>query len=185
MANLFVDAVRCVSETDETGSDDVYLVVFRGDPKPPFNSNLGVHGPGQPWSDFDTGELDPTDVSIAKFFPDAVYVVMLVEEDDGRDLSGSDIIDNWKLKCGIAWRNAMLSIAAGGHLPPTPALAAAAAQSVGDAMRELAKTDMEFPTGNDDPIGSPQQVVIAPGQTPTLVFKSGDGGVYRIRFKVQ
>src|SRR4051794_13018912 len=57
MTNLVVDAIRCVEETDEVGSDDVYIVIFRGDPKPPFSSNLGVHGPGSFWRDLDSGDL--------------------------------------------------------------------------------------------------------------------------------
>jgi len=183
MSQLVIDAVRCVEETNEAGSDDVYIVIFRGDPKPPFGSNVGVHGPGSVWSDFDKGELEGTDVSIANFFPDAVYVIMLVEEDNARDISGKDVLGQWKFECGAAWRAAMISLAVGGLLPPTPVQIAAAAQDVANAMHGLASIYMDFPIGNDDAIGNPQQVVIAPGQTPTLHFK-GDGGYYRIRFKV-
>lgn len=60
MSSLVIDAVRCREETDEIGSDDVYVVVFRGDPKAPFGSNVGVHGPGSVWSDFDTTEFEGT-----------------------------------------------------------------------------------------------------------------------------
>ena len=33
MLSLVIDAARCREETDEIGSVDVYVVVFRGDPK--------------------------------------------------------------------------------------------------------------------------------------------------------
>ena len=45
MSSLVIDAVRCREETDEIGSDDVYVVVFRGDPKAPFGSNLVFTAP--------------------------------------------------------------------------------------------------------------------------------------------
>jgi hypothetical protein len=180
---LVIDGMRCVEETDEVGSDDVYIVIFRGDPKPPFGSNVGVHGPGQAWSDFDTGELEGSDVPIAMFFPDAVYVIMLVEEDNARDISGSEVIGAWKSQCGLVWRGALLPLQLSGKLPPSPAQTAAAAQNVAQAMLGLASLYMELPKGNDDAIGNPQQVVVSSGQATTLTFK-GDGGHYRIRFKV-
>ena len=184
MSSLVIDAVRCREETDEIGSDDVYVVVFRGDPKAPFGSNVGVHGPGSVWSDFDTTEFEGTDVPIAKFFPDPVYVVMLVEEDNARDISGAEVIGAWKSQLGLVWRGAMLSLAFGNSLPPSPAAAAAAAQNIAQAMLGLASVYMELPKGNDDPIGNPQQVVITPANTTPLLHFHGAGGYYRIRFKV-
>ena len=69
MSSLVIDAVRCREETDEIGSDDVYVVVFRGDPKAPFGSNVGVHGPGSVWSDFDTTEFEGTGRSNREILP--------------------------------------------------------------------------------------------------------------------
>jgi hypothetical protein len=40
-----VDRVACLQETSELGSDDVYIVTFRGNTIAPFDSNVGVHGP--------------------------------------------------------------------------------------------------------------------------------------------
>lgn len=194
MPSLVIDAVRCVEETDESGSDDVYIIIFRGDPKPPFGSNVGVHGPGWNfnegeftpglnWMDFDSGELWNPDVPIAMYFPDAVYMIMLVEEDNSRDISGAEILGAWRSQCGLVWRGALLPLQLSGQLPAPPAKLTTAAQTVGQTMLGLASLYMEFPKGNDDVIGKPQQVVISPGQTPTLHFK-GDGGYYRIRFKI-
>lgn len=192
MSSLVVDAVRCVEETDEVGSDDVYMIIFRGDPKPPFSSNLGVHGPGNFWSNLDSGDLreskllrffDPDAIPIAQYFSDAVYVIMLVEEDASKDISGSEVIGAWKTVCGAAWKGALLGLRLSGNWPPSAAQLSTAASNVGHAMLGLASIYMEFPKGDDDVIGKPQQIVISPGKTPTHHFK-GDGGYYRVRFNI-
>ena len=100
MASLVVDAIRCVTETDEHGSDDVYIITFRRNTTAPFNSNVGVHGPGTLWTDFDSGNVELTDVTIATFRPDAVYVVMLVERDNDRDISGDEVLGARPLRAG-------------------------------------------------------------------------------------
>ena len=45
-------------------------------------------------------------------------------------------------------------------------------------MEGLASIYMEFPKGNDDLIGAPKRVKIAPGQLVNIDFK-GDGGHYQ------
>jgi len=109
---------------------------------------------------------------------------MLVEEDNARDISGAEVIGAWKSQLGLVWRGAMLSLAFGNSLPPSPAAAAAAAQNIAQAMLGLASVYMELPKGNDDPIGNPQQVVITPANTTPLLHFHGAGRYYRIRFKV-
>jgi len=39
MASLKVDAIRCVTETDEAWSDDIYLVTFQGNTTAPFDND--------------------------------------------------------------------------------------------------------------------------------------------------
>jgi hypothetical protein len=168
MAQLLVDAVRCVEETDEIGSDDVYLMIFRGETIKPFNSNVGVHGPEGFWGDFDTGQLRNTDVAVAKFFSTSAYVVMLVEEDHARDISGAEVLGEWRFQCGATWRAAMISLGTPVLVgqPASPAQVAAACKDVGNTMQGLCSIYMSFPKGDDDAIGAPQQVKIAPGQMP-------------------
>ncbi|MBI5903803.1 MAG: hypothetical protein HZB84_10025 [Deltaproteobacteria bacterium] len=177
---IFVDHVWCKEETDEIGSDDVYIVVFRGNTTPPFSSNVAVHGPGDFWDDFDSGDEWSQDIPVAKFYPSSVYVVMLVEEDVNRDISGSDVIGAWKSQTDLTWKSIMLSMG-GGSL--TAGQKASAAQGIANTMMGLSSIYMEFPKGNDDIIGAPKQIVIQEGQKPVVEFK-GDGGHYKIRFKV-
>ena len=170
MASLVVDRVHCVQESDEVGSDDIYMVVFRGNTTLPFNSNLGVQAPAF-WRDFDEGETSNTDRVIATFVPGAVYVVMLVEEDNDRDIAG-DVIDFWRSQTDLTWKAQMIA----GAKP------ADAAQAIKTTMSGLASVFMEFPKGNDDVI-EVGRIIAAPGVPTTRHFK-GDGADYEITFKV-
>src|SRR5688572_6689626 len=119
--SLIVDKIKCLEESDENGADDIYLITFRGRTLAPFESNLGSLGPGAAWSDFDTGETHGTDVGIAKTFSDAVYAVMMVDEDDGKDISGDAVLGAWKAQTDLAWKSAMLGMVAGGIDTSSPA----------------------------------------------------------------
>src|SRR5262245_49125146 len=46
MPKLIVDKLKCIVESDEIGSDDVYLVVFVGRKATPLDCELFVVGPG-------------------------------------------------------------------------------------------------------------------------------------------
>jgi len=183
MASLKVDALRCITETDEVGSDDVYVITFRGNTTAPFASNVGVRGPGTLWTDFDSGNLESTDVTIATFRADAVYVVMLVERDNDRDISGDEVIGAWRSQLDAAWKLTMFSLLGANPAPASESQRAVAAQTIVNAMLGLASIYMEFPKGNDDVIDVPKRVRIAPGQLVKHEFY-GDGGHYRIAFKV-
>jgi hypothetical protein len=183
MASLVIDAIRCVTETDELGSDDVYVVTFRGNTTKPFDSNVGVHGPGSLWTDFDSGDLEGTDVTIAMFRSDAVYVVMLVEQDNGTDISGADVVGAFKAQCDLTWKAQMLALLGGGAGPANEAQRAAAAQAIANTMLGLTSIYKNFPFGNDDVVDVPKRIAIKPGQLVKQEFY-GDGGHYRIAFKV-
>lgn len=183
MAQLTVDQIWCDEETDEVGSDSVYFVVFRGNTTGDFNSNVGVHGPGLHWDDFDTGEATGHDKAIAQYFPESVYVVTLIEKDHGRDIAGPAVIGAWKAQTGITWKSIMVSLTLSSPGPLSAQQKAGAAQGIRSAMLGLSSIYNEFPFGDDDMISQPKQIVIAPGQKPTLTF-NGDGGRYRVRFKI-
>lgn len=191
MAMLMIDRVRCKEESDEAGADDVYVVVFRGNTAAPFNSNVAVHGPGEFWDDFDTDDARNIDVPIAKWRTDAVYVVMLVEEDNSRDISGNEVIGAWKAQAALAWQAAMISLHASAGVPLTSPLPEAqrqaAAAGIVDVMEGLASIYMSFPKGNDDILGRPQRIPIKAGQPVTIDYVSPpakEDARYRITFKV-
>ncbi len=180
---LVVDQIQCNEETNEGGSDDIYLVIFRGNTTGNFDNNVGVHGPGGFWDDFDTGEVRNLDKAIAQYFPDSVYVTMLIEEDNDRDISGAEVIGAWKAQAALTWNATMLSFQQAGMFPLSTQRKAYAARKVGDALKGLASIYTNFPFGNDERIDQPKQIVISPGQTPVIAF-NGDGGRYKVRFKI-
>ena len=161
----------------------VYMVVFRGHTTAPFASNVASWGPGEFWDDFDTGEDWSQDIAIAKWRKDAVYVVMLVEEDNNKDISGAAVLGAWKAQTALTWKAQMLTLLGGGPGPATEAQKQVAADAIKSVMQGLSSLYMEFPKGNDDIVGAPKRLKISPGQLPTIDFV-GDGGHYRIRFKV-
>ena len=106
--SLIVDKIKCVEESDEVGADDIYLITFRGRTVAPFESNVGSVGPGAAWSNFDSGETHGDDVGIAKTFSDAVYAVMMVEKDDGKDIAGDAVLGAWKAQTNLIWKSVIV-----------------------------------------------------------------------------
>ena len=168
MASVVVDSIKCLEETTEVAdSDRIYMIVFRGNTIPPFNSNVAVHAPSA-WQDFDKGETQHGDRAIAQFVPGAVYVVMLVEQDDERDIKDPGAIGGWRTATDAKWKADM----ALGESP------AEAAQNIIDLMQGL----IHLPLLNDDPIGARHFSANAIPQA--AITYSGHGGKYQVKFKV-
>jgi len=183
MATIFVDQMLCKESSD--AADDIYMIAFRGNTTPPFDSNVAVKGPGNFWDDFDTGEPWNQDIPIAMYRPDAVYVVMLVEQDSGRDI-GDKSLGLWKTITDGDWKGTMISQLAA-NLPPNqePQMTAAAVSMI-NAFKGAADATIRAPKDPDDTLGAPQRLIVSPGNPRTLEFKEKGGtGHYRVRFKVQ
>jgi len=181
--SLVVDKIACIEESDEPGSDDIYLVVFRGFAAAPFDSNLVSIGPGSTWDDFDTGEVRGTDVGIAKTRPDAVYAVMMVEEDNGKDISG-DVVNFWKSQTNLTWKATMLGLAVAGQQTTSENAKLAGYLAVKNTMKGLVSISMEFPKGNDDLISVRRVHIVTPGQSEKLRFRSDEeDATYDVTFK--
>src|SRR5262245_55938891 len=148
--SLVVDKIKCVEESDEIGADDIYLVVFRGRTLAPFNSNLASVGPGSAWSDFDTGETHGSDVTIAQTQADAVYAVMMVEKDKGKDVTGDEVIGAWKAQTSLVWKSIMLSLVSAGLATGSNSAKASGYAGIKNALHGLASLYMNFPKGDDD-----------------------------------
>src|SRR5687767_6082495 len=106
MPTIFVDQMLCKESAD--AADDIYMIVFRGNTTPPFNSNVAVKGPGTFWDDFDAGEVWNQNITVAMYRPDAVYVVMLIEQDSKKDIDDT-ALGLWKSMTDLAWKAVMLS----------------------------------------------------------------------------
>jgi hypothetical protein len=182
--SLVVDKIKCIEESDELGADDIYLVVFRGYATAPFDSNLASAGPGAAWSDFETGDTRHTDVTIAKTRADAVYAIMMVEKDHGKDISGDEVLGTWKAQTDLAWKATMLSFASSGQSTNSETAKLAGYNAVKKAMLGLASLYMEIPNGDDDVIRVRRVTIVSPGQSQTLRFRSdAEDATYDVTFK--
>jgi hypothetical protein len=106
MAGVYVGYMLCKESSD--AADDIYVIAFRGNTTAPYYSNVGVHGPGNFWDDFDAGEARNQDIPLAYYRPDAEYVVQLVDEDGGRDID-STALGLWKTWTNLTWKSVMIS----------------------------------------------------------------------------
>lgn len=184
--SLVVDRIRCIEESDEVGSDDIYLIVFQGRTVAPFVSGLNSIGPGNFWDDFDTGETRRRDRRVASTNADGVYAVMMVEEDNRKDIRGSNVLGAWRAQTALIWRAIMLSqVAAGGSTTSERARRAGFA-GIRDALNGLAGIYTEFPFGNDDVIDVERVTINRPGQSQTIRFRSPshlEDATYNVTFK--
>lgn len=182
--SLVVDKIKCVEESDEIGSDSCYIVVFRGNTNSPFNTGVASVGPGSAWDDFDTGETAHKDVSIAQTNANAVYAVMLVEKDHGKDILGDEVLGAWRAQLDLVWKSVMLGFAAGG-LPTNSANAQNAGfTAIRNAMNGLASIYMDIPFGNDDVIAVRRVTIVNPGSSQGIRFRSdAEDATYDITFK--
>uniref|UniRef100_A0A7C1JK61 Uncharacterized protein n=1 Tax=Caldilinea aerophila TaxID=133453 RepID=A0A7C1JK61_9CHLR len=182
--SLVVDKIKCIEESNEIGADDIYLIVFRGRTVAPFESNLASIGPGSAWSDFDTGETHHTDVTIAKTQADAVYAVMMVEKDMGKDISGVEVIGAWKAQTDLVWKSIMMGFVAAGQPTSSNSAKAAGFAGIKNALNGLASLYMSFPKGNDDVIDVKRVTITSLGQAQTIRFRSdAEDATYDVTFK--
>lgn len=186
--SLVIDKIKCIEESDDevfSSADDIYLIAFIGRTVPPFRSALGSLGPGSAWSDFDTGETHHTDVNTGLFSAsDALYVVMMVEKDSGKDIDGDAVVGAWRAQSDLIWKSIMLSMVAGGIPTNTEAARNSGFTGIKNAFNGLASIYMEFPKGNDDIIDIRRVTITNPGQSQTLRFHSEDeDATYDVTFK--
>jgi hypothetical protein len=182
--SLVVDKIKCVEESDEIGSDDIYLVVFQGRTSAPFSTGLSSIGPGTPWEDFDTGETHNTDVRIASTNADAVYAVMMVEQDNGKDVTGTDTIGAWKAQTDLVWKSIMLGFVAGGLPTNSENAKTSAFTGISNALNGLASLYLNFPKGNDDVLAVKRVTIVDAGRSETIRFRSNaEDATYDVTFK--
>jgi hypothetical protein len=182
--SLVVDRMKAVEESDEAGSDDIYLIVFQGRTVSPFVSGLNVIGPGNFWDDFDTGEVENTDHRLGTTNSDGVYAVMMVEKDSDRDIAGTAVVSLWKAQSDLVWKSIMLSLVAGGTPTGTEAAKSAGFAGIKNALNGLASVYMEFPKGDDDVIDVKRVTITQPGQSQTIRFRSNkEDATYDVTFK--
>ena len=94
MPKLMLEKFQCVEETDEVGSDNPYFFTFVGQ-----RSSLTTTVVSTQLSfwknEVDSGDMIPVHVEITSAFnlnpADTLLICGMVEQDDGRDVSGSKV----------------------------------------------------------------------------------------------
>jgi len=184
---LIVDKIKCDEESDEVGADSIYLISFIGRTVAPFSSALGTLGPGSAWNDFETGETVNQDVNTGLFTAsDAVYAVMMVERDSSKDISGNEVVGNWRARTDLAWKSIMLGFALGNLPTGTNAAKDAGFAAIRNTLNGLADQHMGFPFGDDDVIDVKRVTITQPGQSQTIMFRSPsnqEDATYHVTFK--
>jgi hypothetical protein len=170
--SLIVDKIKCVEESDETGTDDIYLIVFQGRTIAPYVSGLNSVGPGSAWKDFETGKTRHADLRVAPTNSDSVYAVMMVEQDSSKDIAGEAVIGAWRAQTDLVWKSIMLGLDAGGIATDTAAARNAGFAAIRNALNGLSSIYMEFPKGDDDVIDVERVTIAQPGQSQTIRFRS-------------
>ncbi len=181
-AHVYVDQTTCKASSDS--SDDIYLLVFRGSIKAPFNNSMSVIHPPS-FADFDDGESRGNDIQIARFFNNSEYIVALMERDADNDFldNGGKSLDLIRAQSNLAWVTRMGAVTlAGGSVSENDRKSAT--DIVITAIHATIGLATTWPIGDDDKIGAAKRLKIAPGQEPVLPF-NGNGGNYRIRFKIK
>jgi len=182
--SLVIDKIKCVEESDEVGSDDIYLIVFQGRTVPPFSSGLNSVGPGSAWGDFDTGETHGNDVRVASTNADGMYAVMMVEKDNQKDISGDEVVGAWRAQTDLIWKSIMLSLVASGQSTSSESAKSSAFTGMKNALNGLASLYMDFPKGNDDVIKVRRVTIAASGSSQILRFRSDEeDATYDVTFK--
>src|SRR5687768_3632484 len=88
---LVFSQFRCLEETNEIGSDSPYFLVFSASgSNPDLNHTVLVRQPH--WDDeVDSGEAFSPNTAVATVNSNSLVLAAVVEEDDGPDLSSSDV----------------------------------------------------------------------------------------------
>jgi hypothetical protein len=166
-----VAKLKCIEETDEIGRDDIYLVLLIGRrSSPKKEAEVRVVGPGGVWSNLETG--DPprnTDVPLdSNYQPNDFYMVAMVEQDAGSDVSASKL----DMQFEPLWK--------------------AFGVNVTNATDETIATNLTHflnhfigGAGDDELVGSVRLLKKPkPGKPSSMRFQ-GDGGDYKVWFKLK
>ncbi|GHJ43664.1 hypothetical protein Cs7R123_10060 [Catellatospora sp. TT07R-123] len=91
-STLRVATVQCDEETDEIGDDSPYFVVFAASTTNPNATAFGKWGPGAWDNAVATGDIyHPNGAVVSGVGSGWIIVSLMLEEDDGNDLTASEI----------------------------------------------------------------------------------------------
>ncbi len=184
--SLVVDKILRTEGSDEVGIGNIYFIVFHGETVAPFTSDLNVIGFSSDSESSDNGETHHTDVRIATANPDGVSMVMMVEENQSRDIAGRGTIGAWKTQTNLVWKSTMLGMVAGSIDTNTESAKETGFTAIQNALYGLASDDMSPPKGDDDVIDIKRVTISQFGQSQTISFRSfsDQDTTYDVTFKL-
>ena len=169
MANLVLSEFRCVTETDEIGDDSPYFVIFIGNTGTSFSDVKRLRDPQ--WdNNISSGKLVHVNSTVSSGVgTNSLVLVALLEEDNDPDISGQ-ILTNIKQSMS-GWYNTIF--AQGGGISQMEA-----------SLKPLFKQHIEAALSNDDVVAIARLKVTTLSGNLNLLHMWGDGGYYRVRFKM-
>lgn len=175
MGKLYLKEFRCVETTSGPGDDSPYFLIFIGNSGTPRYTRV-VKIRKEAWDNtIESGELKQPDELVNDHVSpggSSIVVVALMEEDDNADFSGSTLTqlrNRMKNFYDDIWENSI-----SGQI-----------QSSGPLFTSEFRIALEDFKGNDDILGVKLlNVNTGSGGLPLLNF-TGDGGRYRVRFRMQ
>jgi hypothetical protein len=172
MSALQVAKLQCIEETNEIGDDDIYFILGIGRRSTASKKGeIKVVGPGQAWEDLSTGDVRNQDVTIdSAFHAQDFYVITMVERDNGKDIVGSEL-DNVKNTFGSLWQTWGVSVQG-----------LTDSQIFGKMQNQI--NLVIGGAGNDDLVGSTQLLQKPSKSSSTTMTFKGDGGKYKVWFKL-
>jgi hypothetical protein len=164
---LKLDRVKCIEQTDVFFDDSPYVLVFATSPTNSGAVQFGKWGPGYLDNVVDSGDTYyPNGTITGGVQPGWTLWTVLMEEDDGNDLSSGDL-NYIESMLWNQWQAAFWQPASTQQLLMTWAFF-------------LAIDDV---TGNDDTVAL-RKFTISGSSAGTDVSFNGDGGAYWLRFKL-
>lgn len=172
MKEVFLHRFKCDIDNDGDDSDSPYVIAFVGFPDLDFQSEMNAIYLNQ----FDdtvasTGAWTQVDLGIWTAEPSSLFLVALLERDDGIDLTGDELS---QLKARMAKK--FVELAKKDHLHGE--------RLVKKMIKEFRRS-INAHTNNDDLIGVRHLPIPASGKSIELRFENGpDAGSYVLDFRV-
>ena len=170
MANLVLKAFRCLLETDEIGDDSPYFVIFIGHAgSPKFSDVKRIRDPQ--WdNNVSSGKLvDNINAAVgSNVDSNTLVLVALLEEDNNPDIAGATLtnVKNWMNSVYNAfWANGSATVT-----------------QLEASLKPEFSNAIYANLANDDVVAIARlKITTLSGNIP-LLYLTGDGGQYRVRF---
>jgi hypothetical protein len=169
MAILSITQVQCLEETNEVGSDSIYFVILIGKTRYPFTNT--VKSISWFWEDIDKGETVSIPFAVdSQVDADSLILVTMMEKDDGTDIVGKQLtkVRNWMSTMFDLWVGKVMGMSK---------------QEQAERLIPEMKEAIDNYRTNDDIVNT-HFLDFADGSTDKILIFVGDGGKYKVSFKL-